>query len=280
MIIKTFEFKNNINELVKGDLYFKEKSGKFPLILMLHSFKSWRKWGFMPYFSEKLSEKNAIVLNIDHSLNGIIDENAPFFDSDKFSRQTTSQYIDDAFQTIQKFRNGEIDKDILENWNGQIYLIGHSLGAAVSLLIHNKYKNIDKIVILGGIAKLDRNTDRQKQIWKEQGYVDVRIAINNQVLKLNYSHVEDKNKYSKNILIEIMNDCRIPVLIVHGGLDMTVKKQEAIDLYNASKDKSITELEIIEKTGHTFGVDFKFSKTNDALEKTIEKTINFLNIND
>ena len=280
MNISKFEFKNSINEFIKGDLYFNKKNGKSPLIIMLHGFKAWRKWGFMPYFSNKLALNNSIVLNIDHSLNGIVDENIPMFDSEKFSRQTVSQYIEDVKLTIENFKSGLISKEILEFWNGKIYLVGHSLGAAVSLLVYNKYKNIDKIVILGGISKIDRNTIRQKELWKEQGYVDIRIAMNNQILKLNYSHIEDKENYSDNILIETMQKSQIPVLIIHGGLDMTVKRKEAIDLYENASDKKITELLIVEKTGHTFGTDFKFTDTNVALEKVIEKTIEFLNINE
>ncbi len=280
MNISKFEFKNTINEFVKGDLYFNKKSGKFPLIIMLHGFKAWRKWGFMPYFSSKLASNNSIVLNIDHSLNGIEDENIPLFDSEKFSRQTVSQYIEDVKLTIENFKAGFISKEVLEFWNGKIYLIGHSLGAAVSLLVYNQYKNVDKIVILGGISKIDRNTIRQKEVWREQGYVEIRIAMNNQILKLNYSHIEDKEKYSDNILIETMQKCQIPVLIIHGGLDMTVKRKEAIDLYENAEDKEITELLIVEKTGHTFGTDFKFTETNVALEKAIEKTIDFLNLDE
>ncbi len=280
MTVSTFEIKNNIDRLIKGDLYFSQEKGKYPLILMLHGFKSWRKWGFLPFFSESLANKNAIVINIDHSLNGIIDEETPFFDSEVFAQQTISQYIIDAQITIEKFIDGSIDKEMVNSWDGRIFLVGHSLGAAVSLLVYNQLKCIDSIVILGGISKIDRNSIRQKELWKERGFVDVRIAINNQMLKLNYTYIEDKMKYDDDILNKIMSKCIIPVLIIHGGLDMTVKKREAIELYENATDKSITELLIVEKTGHTFGSNYRFTDTNVALQEAIEKTIDFLKLND
>jgi pimeloyl-ACP methyl ester carboxylesterase len=68
---------------------------------------------------------------------------------------------------------------------------------------------------------------------------------------------------------------KIPFLIIHGKEDISVKPSEAEELYAAAPGDK-TRLEIIENTGHTFGVVHPFAGTTPQFELVIEKTIGFL----
>jgi esterase/lipase len=70
----------------------------------------------------------------------------------------------------------------------------------------------------------------------------------------------------------------VPALLIHGKEDLTVKFKEARKLYDNS-DKNLTELLLIENTGHTFGVVHPFNGTTTAFENVIESIKNFLGKN-
>lgn len=251
---------------------------KYPLVLFLHGFKGYKDWGFIPFFCEKLSNEN-IVINIDFSLNGMIDTENIVYDSELFRKNTISQQIEDAGAVI------DYIKPILEGtnyFNGDIYLIGHSLGGATSIFLSTIRNDINKLVLLASISQIHRNTERQKMLWKEKGYIEVKVPPKNQVVLLDYSYQDDKDKnFSPNQILEDIAKFEGEVLIIHGKQDVTVKEKEALEindsrLRNGLGDK--TKLEIVEKCGHTFNVisnkdDFE---KNECLLSIINKTKSFL----
>lgn len=282
-MLANLQVKNKLGLNINFDLRSPNTEGqenikKFPLVLFLHGFKGYKDWGFIPYFCEKLSENN-IVINMDFSLNGMIDSENIIYDSELFRKNTISQQIEDANSVLDyiiPILNGT------NYFNGEIYLIGHSLGGATSIFLSTIRKDINKIVLLASISQIHRNTERQKNLWKEKGYIEVKVPPKNQVLFLDYSYQDDKDKnYTPNQILEDLSKFNGEILIIHGKQDVTVKVTEAQDLYKYRQNNGLidkTKLEIIEKCGHTFNVvsnkdDFE---NNKCLLKVIEITSNFL----
>jgi pimeloyl-ACP methyl ester carboxylesterase len=122
-----------------------------------------------------------------------------------------------------------------------------------------------------------------KAKWKEAGYFEVLNSRTNQMMRMNYTLIEDleKNKDRLNIQNAITK-INVPVLLIHGTQDLTVDYSNAEDLYtphiekdSATKDK--TELVLIEKTGHTFGTVHPYQGTTEAFEEVITLILDFLN---
>lgn len=267
-----FEFENNSGELIKGDIYLSSNGSKKPAAIVSHGFKGYREWGFFPYISEELSKENFIAVNHDFSLNGVMDPDKFLFDNDKFRRNTVSTEIADLTQLINKL------PDLLPNdeWNSEIYLMGHSLGGAVSILTAslNPTLNIKKLSTWGAIGKIDRNTERQKKLWREKGVMDFKVNITGQELSLNVDYLEDKesNKEKYN-LAENIASLDIPVQIIHGDKDFTVRLEEAKILKEAAGENA--ELKVIEKCNHIFNITHPFKGSSQQLDNALKSMINF-----
>jgi pimeloyl-ACP methyl ester carboxylesterase len=96
---------------------------------------------------------------------------------------------------------------------------------------------------------------------------------------MNKTFLDDIEQNSERLNItNAISSLKIPALIIHGREDLAVKYTDALELYENS-DKELTELYIIENTGHTFGTEHPFKGTTKAFEEVIEKTTEFLSKN-
>ncbi len=276
MIKEYFEIDSD-NGIIKGDLRY-NKGNKMPLIFFFHGFKSFRNWGFIPYMCDYLANNNYNVINIDYTKNGIVDSDKSIFDPDIFAVQTVSSHYTDVIN---------IYKNVIENrminnvnldlyWDGRVYFMGHSMGGALCYLASSVI-SIDKIVSLAAVSNFDTNTERQKQMWKEKGYTEVRINGTGQILKLNYSYFADKEKnFNKDSILSSIRQYRGKYLVIQAKNDLVAKMEAGNQLYAAGRYNDNKELFVLEGTGHTFSASHPFAGENKYLRSVLEKMLEFL----
>jgi len=240
MEIINFQILKSDNLTINCDLRSIPENRKKPLVIFLHGFKSFRNWGFIPFCCEFFAKNGFMVINFDYSMNGIIDSEKSIFDTEIFARQTISSHLNDFIYLIEKIKA----KDIVINdylaryWNNQVFTIGHSMGGAISLLGYDKVRQ-DKIVLWATISQIDRNTERQKQIWKEKGYTEIKIMPSEQILHLNYSYIEDKEKIHQFLL-----DIQDRLFSIGSHLATDASKMEKVkDMLPSLFDEDILVLE-------------------------------------
>lgn len=276
MIKNTFKIKNNINEEIFFDVRYKENLINAPAFIFFHGFKGFRNWGFIPYICEQIANNGLIAINIDFSLNGIIDDKKQIYDEEKFSNNTLSQELTDAKYLINEiFQN--VDKFKIENhFNGKLILAGHSLGGAVSIFMANKFRDkVSKLVLLASIADLDRNTQRQKEYWKNKGYTTVKIKQTAQELKLKYDYLKDKEEnFLEDAILHSFKHLEIPKLVLYAENDLVVNKNESVKFKSNSFicDRFVK----IENTGHTFGVNHPMVEPTKAVIKIVNEILSFI----
>lgn len=278
---KEFSFKNEQDLEINCKLFAPKNNMRCPLVLIAHGFKSFKEWGFIPYLGESFANAGIMAISFDFSLNGIKDPKIMTYDIEKFARNTVSQEIADVKCIIDSITSDDckIFDEVTSIWNGEIILLGHSLGGAVSLLSAKKDNRVSKLIMWAAISRMDRYTDRQKEMWKKQGYLDFKISATKQIMRLNVTYLEDKEKFDKEYnLLDAARELKIPTLLVHGTQDISVRMVEAEEYIEAFDEKYLTPV-IIEKTGHGFGVDHKFKRTNERLELAIKETIKFIKNN-
>ncbi len=273
-----FEILNNSNNLIKGDLRIPFLESLSPLIIFSHGFKGFRNWGFIPYVVQKFAENGFISINYDFSLNGIIDDINQVYDDNIFRKNTVSSEINDLKTLIENIINYQNIFDKIKNlWNNDIFLLGHSLGGAISILVAPSFNQIKRISLWASISNLDRNTQRQKEIWKERGFTEVEIRNTGQKLHVDYSYIEDKdNNLGKNIINRTINNLEIPIQIIHPKMDKTVNIKEAFELKSSESDIKTRDLYVLENSGHLFNSKHPFTGTNTALENAINVSLKFL----
>ena len=270
---KNFQLNSGNGKLaVRGDIYHTEELNQ-PILIICHGFKAYREWGFFPYIAEQFALSNMIVINIDFSQNGIVDPIKGIFDDNIFRTITVTQEIADLNNVIDSIPKLLKEQSIV-GWNGDIYLMGHSLGGAVSVIVASERNDIKKIVTWASIGDIDRNTDRQKAEWREKGVIEFENRITGQTLHLDVEYLEDKLRNKVKYSLEICaSKLSIPMLIIHGDKDFTVRTGEADILHNAAIN---SEIKIISKANHTFNCRHPFTGTNEILDEAILSTNQFL----
>ncbi len=273
--MQTCSIRRNDNEVINFDIRKTGTSSKKPLVIVSHGFKGFKEWGFLPYLSERMAEKGAIVYTQDFSLNGIIDAEKRTYDIDKFSRNTISQALSDIDYLINHCK-----EEYKEEWNGDVYLFGHSLGGGISIVAGKKFEAVKKIAVWGSISTFDRYSQRQKEIWRKRGVMEFNDQTTGETFKIDICYLEDleSNADEFSIMGSIKN-LEKPLLILHGHVDVTVRPVEAQRMYDES-NKKITNLVVQEKTNHTFGVVHPFIESNEQLDQAINTTLKFLGLDE
>ncbi len=275
--IHSFEILISETDKIIGDIrYPSSEIERLPIVVITHGFTGHKDWGFIPYFSEQLSKNGFITISYNFTTDSIDPESDLFIDIDKFATFSISQEVSELKVLVNYILTKSIFPPNLKNKvdTSRISLVGQSLGGAVTIIYAATYDQIDKIVLLGSIGTLFRYSKRQIEAWKKNQIWNFTNTRTNQDLKLNFSYYLDlvENNYH---LDKYLNQIQIPTLFIHGSEDLTVSLQEIKNLINKAKNPFV-ELSIIEKTGHTFGVEHPFSAPTEALKIVISTTLNFL----
>ncbi len=283
MIKKEFHITNDIYKTITGDIRYPSRDGKFPVVFILHGFKGFKDWGFFPYTAEKIADAGAVTVCFNFSMNGIAGKSDILDRPEDFAENTISRQRSDLKNVIHSFEDNYLGfkDEISDIVDGKAYLLGHSLGAAIALLEARENENIDKLALWSSVSVFDRYTDRQKQDWKEKGYLEFVNQRTGQTLKMNSSYLEDFQKNKDEFdLIKTASEINIPMLVVHGSEDLTVKIEEArkISAAYSERNNEWLMMKVIRKTGHTFGINHPFDKPTAALDEAIKTTTEFFGL--
>ena len=275
-----FSLKNSINKLINGDVYYPNNSYGLPLIIILHGFKGWKDWGFAPYISETFAINECISLIFNFSMNGSPDDTGYLTEPENFANNTISRELEDVLQIIDAFPKGDIIPiDLVEKlWNGNIYLLGFSLGGGISILTGLTCNKINKVCLWSSISSFNWYTPRQIEQWKKDGFFEFKNTRTNQVLRMNIGYLNDyyQNEETFNIL-ERIKHLKSELMIVHSDDDITVPIKEANKLIEAA-NKELLKNNILKKTSHTFGVEHPFKRTTKQLEEALDYTLKFFDL--
>ncbi|MGB9770740.1 MAG: alpha/beta hydrolase [Candidatus Kapaibacteriota bacterium] len=275
--IEKFEKIISKEDKIIGDIRYSEAfSNKLPIVIVTHGFTGHKDWGFLPYFAEELANEGFVTIVYNFSTDCVDPTRDIFVDIEKFATFTISKEVEELKLLVDSIQNKSIFSQKLNQIvdTSKIYLIGQSLGGAVTIIYSAKYNVTEKIILLGTVGTLFRYTKRQISEWKKKGIWHFTNTRTGQELKINYSYYKDlleNNFFLENFLEKI----QVPTLFIHGTEDLTVPKSEIEELIKKAKNPFV-ELKLIEKTGHTFGIEHPFTRPTSALQTVIALAKNFL----
>jgi len=273
----SLKIKNKTGDDLITDFRFPESGKeKLPLVILCHGFKGFKDWGCFPYMMDRIAEEGNFAVSFNFSYNGTGEndfDQSDFTRLNLFAENTFSRELDDLGSIIDYlFEN----KDKYNYDTANVTLTGHSRGGGIAILKTAEDKRISKLVVLSSVCNFDRYSDTLKKKWKEVGYFEVINSRTNQMMRLNYTLIEDLIKNKERLDIQkAISEITVPVMIIHGAQDITVDYSNAEDLYSRS-DKEKTKLFLIENTGHTFGAVQPFEGTTKALEEVLTLIEDFL----
>lgn len=275
--MKSLKIKNFDSQVINCDLYRKSNSEFLQLIIFSHGFKGFKDWGGFPYMMNELANAGFAAASFNFTHNGVSEEQPmEFTELDKFAENTFSKEVDELGSVINYFYSNSDELKIDKN---RIALMGHSRGGGATIIDAANDERVKCIVTLSSISAYDRYTERQKELWKKNGFIEIENTRTKQMMRMNYSLIEDLEQNKERLdILSAMKRLNKPCLLIHGKEDLAVKAEEAKKLFEASNKLPI-ELHIIERTGHTFGISHPFAGTTDAFEKVIESSVSFLKKN-
>ena len=277
----SLKIKNINGDNLNTDFRYKHDAEKLPLVIFCHGFKGFKDWGCFPYMMDKLAAEDNFCVSFNFSYNGTGDkenEQSDFTRLDLFAKNTFTRELDDLGSVIDfLFEN----KDDYNYDTDNVTLIGHSRGGGTAILKTAEDKRVTKLIVLASVNNFDRYTDSLKKKWKEAGYLEVLNSRTNQLMRQDYTLIEDLEKNFPRLDIQkAIAVITTPLLLIHGTQDISVDYSNAEDLYvrhieNNEPVKEKTELILIENTGHTFGAVHPFTGTTNALEEVITFILDF-----
>lgn len=271
MEIMKKDFKLNFTEdrVLDVSIYGIENIGKLPAIIITHGFRGFKDWGFFPFVAEEFSKKNFVTILFNFSGSGFNNETKNIINTKNFVENTYSNEIEELNFLINKY----LENTFGEISNKKIFLIGFSRGALSVLANYSKFDEIKALTTWSGISKIDRFSPRQKEEWKNNGFLYVLSNNSTELLKISTKLLTEIEEQKINIEEYLKNQNK-PYLIINGDSDLIVHKNEAEKLFNWSK-KEQTKLEIIEKTNHFYNTNHPFEATSENLMTVIRITEKF-----
>lgn len=256
------------------DLFYKDDAQTKPVIVFAHGFKGFKDWGCWDLIAERCAAEGFAFIKFNFSNNGTTaGKPTEFADLEAFGNNNFTTQLDDLDAILDWVENDERVKSIS---NGDIILIGHSLGGGLSIIKAREDKRISKLVTWAAISWFDRLFPEDIDAWEQEGVHYTLNARTGQEMPLYYQLAEDY--YENEERLDILDACiriRVPFLVVHGTHDEAVPVQMAFLLKRYAGD---AELILLDGAGHTFGAKHPFegNELPAESEALVQQTVAFL----
>ena len=253
------------------DIRATSRQARQPAVVILHGFKGFKDYAFLPPMGERLARAGFTAVNVSVSGSGV-DERGDFNFPERFARNTYSRELDDVTAVIAALRAGEFDTST----PASIGIIGHSRGGGVALCVARETPEIGAVVTWGAIATINRFTDAEMAIWRKAGRIEVMNARTRQLLPMDHEIVDDALAHRDRFDIgAAAATLTRPWLLVHAVHDETVPVAEARELAARATDARFESL-FTAGGGHTFGASHPWAGPTPETEQVFGATVGFL----
>ena len=269
IVERPFCITNGSGDSIRGDLRLPASARPEGLIIVCHGFTAHKDWGPFPFFGRSFAEGGfaSIVFNFSH--NGIGANFRKFTEIERFSRNTVGKELEDLRAVLDAAFGGKIEGYA---GTGPVGVVGHSRGAGIAILAASVDARIRAVAAWSTIATFHRYTPHQRSEWERTGSLPLSLKSYRTKLRLGIGLLRDleanRERYDLTAAVKRL---RVPLLLVHGAEDVSVKLAEPTMLYEAS-DKTNTEMVVIEHAGHAFGARHPFDEKNAVVKHLADLT--------
>ncbi len=253
---------------------------RVPLLLILHGFKGFRNYSFLPWIAQSASQLGMMSVRMDYSLNGMKGTSWMVQDTDAFARNTISREVDDVHDLINAIEQHDEFSFVRERWDGRLFIMGHSRGGGIAqivtreLLTSAQPRHV-RTAVLNSVGTWLRWTPRQREAWEREGGMTFTNERTGQQLRMNMSYIDDLECNAERLsLVTAAAACGSALHFIHAEADLTVPLNEIIALRETSQCSA--GLTVISNTTHTFGMTHPVDRITPGLVDMITHASSWL----
>lgn len=260
----------------RADARFIPDARPKPVILFIHGFKGFKDWGHFNLLADYFAEQGFVFIKLNLSHNGSTLTDDDVVDLEAFGQNNFSKELTDVNTLIDDLFLGKVTALTQQLDLTRLYLIGHSRGGGLAILVAAQDTRIKAAATWAAISDLENRWSAAAIAnWKATGVMHIENTRTKQLMPLYYQLAEDyqANKAKLNILAAARQMSQ-PLLLIHGTHDETLPLQMAYDL---KENKPDARLEIIPEANHSFGGahPYLLPTLPPAAQQAAEKTTAF-----
>ena len=244
-------FTNKAGEKLSGYLHSPEGEVKAGVILA-HCFSCSKHIKLTRELCHKLVQRGCLCLRFDFSGNGQSEG--------KFEHSHYTKQIEDFNSAVDFLISKGIKK---------LFAVGHSMGAAVTILAGAQNDLIQSIVSIAGISDTKEVqtlfTPEQIKEAKETGMTKVKIF--GRELPMSREFIEDSEKHDMK---KVLNEMHKPIFFIHGTEDTVVNIDHAEQMYSYANEPK--KIEIIQGADHMFSNEEHINKVCELVDEWFQKS--------
>jgi len=244
------------------------------VIVFAHGYKGYKDWGAWQLMENAFIAAGFgfVKFNMTHN-GGTVEQPIDFPDLQAFGENCYSYELFDLNLIIE-----ETDRILRQELASSIpvYLMGHSRGGGVSVLVAAQQPIVQKVISLAGISDIATRFPTGDALldWQIDGVYYVQNGRTMKEMPHFYSFYEDfkENEAALNIE-EAAGNLKVPFLQIHGDMDLAVSISEGLKVAQWTD----TRVSIIKGAGHTFGAVHPWTEKElpaDLLE-VVNRAIDF-----
>lgn len=217
-----------------GETHAPSEAAPVACALILHGFKGYKDYGFIPGMARELTKHNILTHRFNFATSGMTNDLSAFARPDLFARDTWDGQVQDVRRVARSIREGELAGEGLP-----LFLIGHSRGGATALLaagLHAEELRLAGVITLNAVDRCCSMSDEQQREMLALGYAVTTSARTGQELRLSADWLREQldHPQAHDVLLQAQH-ANCPICVVHAEADDAVPIQAGESIARAAK---------------------------------------------
>jgi dipeptidyl aminopeptidase/acylaminoacyl peptidase len=266
MSIRPFDLTGSEGAVIRGDLWLPDHvAGRTPVVVGIHGFKGFRRWGFWPAIAASLNAAGFAFVSFDMSHNGVGPGGLEFDEPDRFEANTWAREEEDLGIVLAVLRAGRLPEPRRTDAS-RLALLGHSRGGALAVVRAAGDPDVHATVTLAPISTVRRLDEATLERGRRDGFVPIVNTRTHQTLRLGAAAIAEIDARTDLADIAATYAARLttPLLVVHGEADTSVPCEEGRALAAAAPHGTYLG---IAGADHVLGCCHPWAGTTPALDE-------------